>query len=251
MPENILTIEELTKKYKDKRAVNRVSLTLNRGDIYGLVGSCGAGKTTLLRLVCGLTKPTEGSFSLFGVRGERQQQKERKRVGAMVEESALYRELTALENLLVQSRYFRCPVSEEEMQELLVQVGLEGVAKKPVGAFTRGMKRQLGVALTLVGKPDFVILDEPYLEVEDEKTEQIRQLLLRLNRERGLTILFSSVTPERLPDLVARYGFLHGGRLVRELRGEQCRAECEQRRAVKENEALLQGQGGGFGMGGF
>lgn len=250
MPDTILTTEDLTKKIKDKRAVNRVSITLNKGDIYGLIGSSGAGRTTFMRLVCGLTKPTEGSISLFGVTGERQLQKARKREGAMVGEPALYRELTALENLIVQSRYFRHPASEEEMRELLEQVGLENMAKKRVGAFSMGMRRQLGVALALVGNPDFVILDEPYLEVDDEKTEQMRKLLVRLNREKGLTILFSSVTPERLPELATRYGFLYGGRLVRELFGEACRVECEQRRAVKENEVLIQGQGSGFGMGG-
>lgn len=251
MAESILAVEELIKKIKDKRVVNRVSITLDRGDIYGLIGTEGAGKTTLIRLLCGLTKPTEGSISLFGETGGRRLQKARKRVGAMVGEPALYRELTALENLTVQSRYFRHPVSKDEIKELLEQVGLENAENKQVGGFSKGMRRQLGVALSLVGNPDFVILDEPYLEVDDEKTAQIREFLLRLNRERKLTILFSSVTLERLPGLATRCGFLQGGRLARELSGEAYRAECEQRKAVKEKEALFNRQGSGFGTGGL
>ncbi len=217
MPDAILKTESLTKKVKDKCVVDHVSVTLNRGDIYGLIGASGAGKTMFMRMVCGLAKPTEGSVSLFGAAGGRQQRKVRQKVGAMVGEPAFYRELTALENLIVQSRYFRHPVSREEMRELLEQVGLEAVGQKRVGRFTAGMMRQMGVALALVGRPELVILDEPYLEVADEKTEQLRRFLLRLNRERGLSILFGSVTKERFPGLATRYGFFHEGRLVREL----------------------------------
>lgn len=251
MPDIILKTENLTKKTeiklrksnknagdrtgenkKDKYVVNHVSLTLNRGDIYGLIGTDDSGKAMFLRLVCGLTKPTEGSVSLFGATGERQLQKARKTVGSMVGNPVFYRDLSALENLIVQSRYFRHPVSKEEMWELLEQVGLEDAGHRRVGAFSAGMRRQLGIALALVGKPELVILDEPYLKVEDEKLEQIRSFLLKLNRERGLSILFCSVMVERFPGLATRYGFLHEGRLVRELCEEN--AEKEQ---VKGNEA--------------
>lgn len=219
MPDTILNTNELTKKVKDKCIVDHVCLTLNRGDIYGLIGAAGAGKTTFMRLICGLAKPTEGTVSLFGETTGRRRRKMRERMGAMVGEPAIYRELTALENLTVQSRYFRHPVSKEEMRELLELVGLENAEKKRAGGFSKGMRRQLGVALALVGNPELIILDEPYLEVRDEKTDQLRRLLVRLNRERGLTIFFGSVTAERLPELATRYGFLHEGRLVRELSG--------------------------------
>ncbi len=216
MPDEILKTEDLTKKVKDKCVINSVSLTMHRGEAYGLIGSSGAGKTMFMRLVCGLTKPTEGSVSLFGAAGGNGQRKARKKVGAMVGEPAFYRDLTALENMIVQSRYFRHPVSREEMGELLTQVGLEHMEQKRVGGFSAGMRRQLGIALALVGKPELMVLDEPYLEVETEKAEQVRKFLVWLNRERGVSILFSGVTTERFSGLAARYGFLHEGRLVRE-----------------------------------
>lgn len=218
--------EELTKKVRVsgkstyQSIVNHVSITLNQGDIYGLIGAGGAGKTTFMRLVCGLVKPTEGTVSLFGETGKRLLRKARRRVGAMVGGPAFYGDLTALENLTVQGRYFRHPLSGEEMRKLLEQVGLENAGKQCARRFSRGMKRQLGVALALVGRPELVILDEPYLEVEDEKTELLRRFLLRLNREQGLTILFGSATKERFPGLATRYGFLHEGRLVREFSEE-------------------------------
>lgn len=218
MSDTILQTENLTKKIKDRCVVNHVSITLNRGDVYELIGNGSSGKTVFMRLVCGLAKPSEGSVSLFGATGGRERRKARRAVGSMVGEPALYRELTAMENLVVQSRYFRHPVSREEMWELLEQVGLENVGRRRVGRFTAGMRRQLGVALTLVGKPELIILDEPYLEVPDERAEQIRRLLVRLNREKGLSILFGSVTAGRFPGLATRCGFLHEGRLVRELR---------------------------------
>ncbi len=217
MQDTILTTHELTKKIKGKYVVHHVSLTMNRGDIYGLIGAAGAGKTTIMRLVCGLAKPTEGTVSLFGETTGGRRRKMRERMGAMVGEPAIYENLTVLENLTVQSRYFRRPFFKEEMRELLELAGLEDAEKKLAGGLSKGMRRQLGVALALVGNPELIILDEPYLEISDERMEQLRRLLIRLNRERGLTILFGSVTAERLPELATRYGFLHEGRLVREL----------------------------------
>lgn len=223
----VLKTENLTKEIRSgsknreplKFAVDHVSLTLNRGDAYGMIGGANSGRIMFLRLICGLAKPAEGSVSLFGAKGEKQLWKMRKKTGVMVGDPVFYRDLSALENLIVQSRYFPQPVSKEEMLELLEQVGLKDAAQRRVGGFGAGMRRQLGVALALVGKPELVILDEPYLEVEDDKTEQIRRFLMRLNREQGLTILFGSVMVERFSGLASRYGFLQEGRLVREKGG--------------------------------
>lgn len=205
--------------FNGKNIVDHVSLTINRGDIYGLIGAGGSGRTMFFRLVCGLAKPTEGRYSLFGETAGGRLRKRRAGMGIMVGEPAIYRDLTALENLVVQSRYFRHPVSREGMRELLELAGLGNAENKRAGRFSEGMRRQLGVALALVGNPEFVILDEPYLEVDDEKAEQLQRLLLWLNREKGLTILFGSVSEERLPGLATRYGFLHEGRLAREISG--------------------------------
>lgn len=216
MADMILETEDLTKEIKGKCVVSHVSLTINRGDAYGLIGNSGAGKTMFMRLVCGLVRPTEGSVSLFGAADGRKQRKMRNKVGAMVGEPVFYRELTAMENMVIQSRYFRHPVSGKEMRELLEQVGLENAGQKRVGAFSAGMRRQLGIALALVGKPEFIILDEPYLKMEDEMAKQVCRFLNQLNRERGVSILFSSVTEERFPGLATRCGILHEGRLIRE-----------------------------------
>lgn len=238
MSENILTVRNLTKSYQDKKVVDHVSMTINRGDIYGFVGVNGAGKTTFMKMLCGLVKPTEGSICLFGETGEKNLEKARRKVGALIEHPALYTNMPAMANLEIQRRYLDVELggnSKEKLKELLELVGLEDVGNKRVGAFSMGMKQRLGLAVALIGEPDFLILDEPYVGLDPVGVMELRELLTKLNQEKNLTIFFSSHNLDQMTQLATRYGFLHNGKLMKELSAKELEQECEQGKLTLEN----------------
>lgn len=229
MQNTILTTKDLTKQFKETRAVNGVSMEIHRGDIYGFIGVNGAGKTTFMRMICGLFRPTEGNYSLFGADTEDEIQKARKRMGALIEHPAISPNMSAMENLEVQRRYLSvAPESctRESMQELLELVGLGTVGKKRAGKFSMGMKQRLGLAIALIGNPEFLILDEPSVGLDPIGVVELRTLLLKLNKERNLTILFSSHNLSEMSLLATRYGFLHKGTLIKELTAQQLEQDC-------------------------
>lgn len=224
--EYILTTDGLSKKYGGFTALRDVSIHITKGAIYGLIGRNGAGKTTLLRLVCGLQKPTEGSYTLFGRRySDRDIYKSRRRMGTMIEYPAVYPSMTAAENLQIQYRMLGMP-SFKDIPELLALVGLENTGSLKVQAFSMGMKQRLGLAVALAGSPDFLVLDEPTNGLDPMGIIELRELLLKLNRERQMTILISSHMLSELPRLATHYGFLDRGRLLRELNASELEAEC-------------------------
>lgn len=238
MAEKILVTEDLTKQYEKAYAVNSVSMSIDRGDIYGFIGANGAGKTTFMRMVCGLVKPTNGTISLFGAEGEKALQHARKKLGALIEHPAFYPNMSAMENLEVQRRYLATDLGKnpkEAMVELLELVDLKDVGRKKAGNFSMGMKQRLGLALALIGSPEFIILDEPSVGLDPIGIVDLRKLLLKLNRERGITILFSSHNLSEMSQLATRYGFLHRGRLVRELTAAQLEQECTVREKSLES----------------
>lgn len=229
MENTILMTENLTKKYGKTLAVDHVSMTVNRGDIYGFIGVNGAGKTTFMRMVCGLARPTEGSLELYGASHPKALQKARKKMGALIEHPALYPNMSALENLEVQKRYLGLkgrPASEDTLRELLELVGLGDAAGKKAGAFSMGMKQRLGLAVALTGSPEFLVLDEPTAGLDPVGVVELRSLLLKLNQEKGLTIFFSSHDLSEMQRLATRYGFLEKGRLVREITAAELEQEC-------------------------
>ncbi len=226
--EDILTTRNLTKKYHRELAVDQVSMSIKRGDIYGFIGENGAGKTTFMRMVCGLARPSEGELELYGVSGQKELQKARKNMGALIENPAVYPNMTALENLEVQRRYLgiRRNDSEEMLKELLELVGLGDVGKKKARDFSLGMKQRLGLAIALTGNPRFIILDEPTIGLDPVGKAELRTLLLKLNQEKELTILFSSHDLSEMQRLATRYGFLHKGKLIKELTAQELEQEC-------------------------
>lgn len=226
--EDILTTENLTKKYHKDLAVDRVSLSIKRGDIYGFIGENGAGKTTFMRMICGLARPSEGELELYGVSGKKELQKARKNLGALIENPAVYPNMTAMENLEVQRRYLGIGRrdSEKMLWELLELVGLADAGKKKARDFSLGMKQRLGLAIALTGTPGFLVLDEPTIGLDPVGKAELRNLLLKLNQEKGLTIFFSSHDLSEMQRLATRYGFLHRGRLVKELSAQELEQEC-------------------------
>jgi ABC-2 type transport system ATP-binding protein len=218
--ETILKVDNLSKSYKDKSVLNSVSMTINKGDIYGFVGKNGAGKTTLIRVVSGLIEANEGSFEIFGVDGKsRHIDNARKKVCAIVESPSIYPDLTARDNLKMQ-----CMITGSDyscIDELLSFVNLSDTGKKKAKDFSLGMRQRLGIAIALVSKPEFLLLDEPINGLDPEGIKQVRELLLKMHSEKDVTILISSHILSELSLFATRYGFIDNGRIIKEATAEE------------------------------
>ena len=224
--ETILETHDLTKKYKTGQALDGLTMHVEKGAIYGFVGRNGAGKTTLIRLICGLQEPSGGSFTLYGCpNGGREITKARRRMGAVVETPSIYLSMTAEENLKQQFQILGLP-SYDGLRELLELVRLHNTGRKKARDFSLGMRQRLGIAVALAGDPDFLILDEPANGLDPQGIIEIRELILRLNRERGITVLISSHILDELSRLATHYGFIDNGRMVKELSAAELEASC-------------------------
>lgn len=222
----ILETNKLSKKYKNFQALNGLSMHVPKGAIYGFVGKNGAGKTTLIRLICGLQQPTGGEFTLYGISGDSKDIiKSRRRMGAVVETPSIYLDMTAEENLKQQYLILGLP-SFDGIKELLKLVGLEGTGKKKAKHFSLGMKQRLGIAIALVGDPDFLVLDEPVNGLDPQGIVEIRELIIKLNREKQITVLISSHILDELSRLATHYGIIDNGRMVKELSAQELEAAC-------------------------
>ena len=223
-----LRTDRLSKTYRHYHALNGLTMNVPRGSIYGFVGRNGAGKTTLIRLICGLQKPTSGNYTLDGVQStERDILKIRRRMGAVVETPSIYLGMTAEDNLKQQYRILGLP-SYDGLRELLDLVGLSDTGKKKVKDFSLGMRQRLGIAIALAGSPNFLILDEPVNGLDPQGIIEIRELIQRLNRERGITVLISSHILDELHRLATWYGFIDQGKIVKEMSAEELDAVCRQ-----------------------
>lgn len=224
--EYVLTTNNVRKDYKKFKALNNLTMHVPKGAIYGLVGKNGAGKTTLIRLLCGLQKPTAGSYTLYGIKNtEKEILKVRRRLGAVVETPSIYLDMTAEDNLKEQYRILGLP-SFDGIQELLKLVGLEGTGKKKARNFSLGMRQRLGIAIVLAGSPDFLVLDEPINGLDPQGIIEIRELILKLNRERQITVLISSHILDELSRLATHYGFIDKGSMVKEITAKELEAVC-------------------------
>lgn len=224
--EYVLQTNRLTKKYKNFQALNGLTMHVPKGAIYGFVGKNGAGKTTLIRLICGLQTPTSGDFALYGIENNsRNIVKSRRRMGAVVETPSIYLDMSAEENLKQQYMILGLP-SYDGLEELLKLVGLENTGKKKAKHFSLGMKQRLGIAIALVGDPDFIVLDEPVNGLDPQGIVEMRELLLKLNREHQITILISSHILDELSRLATHYGIIDSGRMVKELSAEELESAC-------------------------
>ncbi len=215
--EYVLQTNALTKKYKDFKALSELTMNVPKGAIYGFVGKNGAGKTTLIRLVCGLQSPTSGGYTLYGRKNDdREISKSRRRMGAVVETPSIYLDMTAEDNLKQQYRILGLP-SYDGIRDILKLVGLGDTGKKKAKHFSLGMRQRLGIAVALAGSPDFLVLDEPVNGLDPQGIIEIRELILKLNREQQITFLISSHILDELSKLATHYGFIDGGRMVKEI----------------------------------
>lgn len=224
--EYVLRTKELRKKYKGFTALDGLTMNVPKGAIYGFVGRNGAGKTTLIRLVTGLQRPSEGEFEIYGIKNsDRDIAKSRRRMGAVVETPAIYLDLTAKDNLRQQYRILGMP-NTDGIDELLALVGLSDTGRKKARNFSLGMRQRLGIAIALCGDPDFIVLDEPINGLDPQGIIEIRELILKLNRERNITILISSHILDELAKLATYYGFIDHGKIVREMSAEELDSAC-------------------------
>lgn len=226
MEKCILKTEHLTKAYKKYMALEDVSIQLQEGRIYGLIGKNGAGKTTLMRIIAGLSYPTSGSVELFGHSEYGKYQKELRRIGTLIEYPSMDRKLTAKDNLTIHRTMRGIPDSRLE-QELLEMVGLKDVGKKKVKDFSLGMKQRLGIAIALLANPELLILDEPINGLDPVGVVEIRNLIKKLSEERKITVLISSHNLPELFQTATDYIIIDKGSIKQELTQEQLEEKCQ------------------------
>ena len=225
--DEVLKTEGLTKVYGKHAVVDHVDMHVKRGDIYGFIGKNGAGKTTFMRMVAGLAVPAAGSMELFG---SREMEKQRRRLGILIEQPGLYGGMTARENLEVVRRSYGI-TDKHAVEDMLEFVGLTGAGKKKVKNFSMGMKQRLGIGIALFRNPDFLILDEPINGLDPEGIKEIRDLLLKLNEEKQISILISSHILGELSKIATSYGIIKDGALIEEFGAEELKSRC--RRCLK------------------
>ncbi len=224
----ILQTYNLEKKYKNFKAVTNLNMHIKKGAIYGLIGKNGAGKTTLIRVICGLQKPTSGTYSIYDISNEDKSIiKIRKKIGAIIETPSIYMDMTAEDNLKEQYKIIGLPYNN--LKEILKFVGLNEVGKKKAKNFSLGMRQRLGIAISLVGSPDLLILDEPINGLDPEGIIEIRELILKLNKEKGITVLISSHYLDELSKIATHYGFMDKGRIIKEINKKELEQDCKKR----------------------
>ena len=229
----VLETNCLRKKYKHHEALKGVYMHVPKDSVYGLIGRNGAGKTTLIRLLTGVQRESGGSYSLFGVdKNSPEIKKERRRIGAMIESPSIFLDLSAEENLKMQYRILGLP-SFSSIPEILDLVGLSDTGKKKVSSFSFGMKERLGIAMALAGHSDILILDEPINGLDPEAIVEMRELIIRLNREMHMTIIVSSHILDELSKVATYYGFLDDGVMVKEISAEEMAKECRKAMRIK------------------
>ena len=238
--EYVLRTNALSKSYRNFQALKGVSMNVPQGAIYGFVGKNGAGKTTLIRLICGMQEPTSGEYTLYGRKNTQKEiVKARRRMGAIVETPSIYLDMTAEDNLKQQYLTLGLP-SFDEVTEILQLVGLGNTGNKKAKHFSLGMRQRLGIAIALAGDPDFLVLDEPVNGLDPQGIIDIRELILKLNRERQITVLVSSHILGELSKLATHYGFIDNGHIVKEMSAEELEAACKKcvRMEVSNTKAL-------------
>lgn len=230
MKNYIVKTNKICKKYKSNFVLKDVSINIKKGDIYGLIGKNGAGKTTLMRIIAGLISETSGDLELF--EENKSKIKNRKRIGVLIETPAFFDDMDAYNNLEYLRIYKGIP-GESCVQEKLNLVGLESVEGKLIKDYSIGMKQKLGLAMALLGDPEFLILDEPTNGLDPVGIVKMRELLKKLNREKGITILISSHILSELSQLSNTYGIMNSGKLVEELSMEELKEKSKMLLEIK------------------
>ena len=239
----IVETNNLTKKFRNKLAVNKVNMHIKKGDIYGFIGKNGAGKTTAMKMLLGLIYPTEGDIKLFG---SANLDVGRRKIGSLIEAPGLYKNCTAFENMKRFSILYGG--TDKEIKEILEIVGLGNTGSRKAGNFSLGMRQRLGIAISLLGNPELLILDEPINGLDPAGIKEIRDTILKLNKERGVTFLISSHLLDELGKITTTYGIVNDGVLVEEVSAKELMNRCKQNLKinvsnVRKSEMILKNNG--------
>ena len=224
---NIVETQGLTKIYSGKAVVDGVNMHIPEGSIYGFVGENGSGKTTIMRMLTGIARPSKGTYTLCDVKSTSPKiSSTRKQISAIVETVSFIPTMNATDNIKYQELYLGIKLSKQERADLLKSVHLHEVGKKKVGNFSLGMRQRLGIALALMNKPRFMLLDEPMNGLDPQGIAELRDLLIKINREQHITILISSHILSELEKIATCYGFISHGKLIEELSVEELQDKC-------------------------
>lgn len=229
---SLVTVTNLQKKFRNNVILDGINLSIEKGEIYGLVGNNGAGKTTLLRLLCNLLKPTSGEIVW-----NKEEFSSKTRIGALIERPALFYDMTAFQNIEAKAIALGVKHTKEEIRHMLELVDLSDTGKKNAHAFSTGMKQRLGIAMALVGNPDLLVFDEPLNGLDPQGILEVRNILTRLNSERGATMIISSHILDELSKTATRFCILNHGKIVMNCTKEQFVEDCGE---TEINEYYLQ-----------
>lgn len=233
--EYALRTKNLSKKFSKKLAIDSVSINIKKGDIYGLIGKNGAGKTTLIRTIVGLAAPTAGEIELFE---STDLKKQRYKIGTVIESPAVYPNFTAKQNLIAQQKLFG-KTDINEINQILEIVGLADTGKKKAKNFSLGMKQRLAIAISLIGNPEFLVLDEPINGLDPAGIKDVRDLILKLNKENNITVLISSHILGELAKIATRYGVICNGKLVDEFTPQELQSRVRKCLAINVDNTEL------------
>ena len=218
MAGNIIELNDLTKKYESFTAVDKLNLTIRKGEIFGLLGPNGAGKSTTILMMLGLTEPTSGSARVCGIDPTTNPIEVKRRVGYLPENVGFYYDRSGLENLMftAQLNHISRKEATQKVKQLLVRVGLSDAGEKRTGKYSRGMIQRLGLADVLIKNPEVIILDEPTLGIDPGGVREFLQLIVELSKTEGITVLFSSHDLHQVQQVCDRVGLFVSGKLLAE-----------------------------------
>ena len=226
--ETVLQTTNIVKKYGNKTVLNNINMHINKGDIYGFIGKYGAGKTTFMRCVLALTTVNQGEIKFFDNKNINEIGL---KIGSLIEAPGLYKNATAYENLLRFSILYGA--DENKINDILKLVDLAKTGNKKVKDFSLGMKQRLGIAIALLGEPEFLLLDEPINGLDPEGIKEIRDVIVRLNKEKKITFLISSHLLDELSKVVTRYGIIDNGTLIEELDAKELKDKCKNKLIIE------------------
>lgn len=223
MKNYIVETKKLSKRFHRQYAVHEIDMQIPKGAIYGLIGKNGAGKTTTMKMLCGLMKPSDGEMHLFQ---DAHKEYAYRRIGALIEHVGAYSDISAKENMQLKATGLGIH-DKNQVEELLHLLQLDTVGKKPVKQFSLGMKQRLGIAMALLGNPDFLILDEPINGLDPQGIRDIRDILLQLHELKGITMMISSHNLNELAKIATHYGILKDGELIEQISQQELNQKCQ------------------------
>ena len=211
--EIVLDLDHVSKVYQNGRGARNITFQVSRGDVVGLLGPNGSGKTTIMKSITGLCQPTEGNITIFGADAVEDRENALAKVGTLIEQPALYENLTAWDHLVMAARYYP-GIDQARMEKVLEIVGMYQYRKERCGRFSLGMKQRMGLALALLSEPELMILDEPTNGLDIEATVEIREIILRLSKEKGITFLVASHLASEIEKMCSKVLVLHEGEML-------------------------------------